>query len=193
MPAIGTVPKRNVYGENVYQRNDVPLTRAPIPSPFVRPWLPALAALVLVGASASAQAPDSARAAVVHTLSFGTRVRLDLLHAGMVEGRFTRGTDTILTLVRHDESTSIRLRDIERLWVRGRATGTGALVGAGVGIVAGVVYGLLIGQVACEPVDGGDCTTAEVAALTGLIGGAGGALAGAGIGLAIPVWRLRFP
>ena len=45
----------------------------------------------------------------------------------------------------------------------------------------------------CEPIDGGDCTAAEVAAVTGLIGGAGGAAVGLGVGFAIPVWRLRFP
>jgi len=129
----------------------------------------------------------------VLALELGQQVRLELTGNLRVEGRFALGSDTSVTLVRHDVPTQVRLPDVERLWVRGRATGRGALIGAGVGALAGILYGLLISEVACEPIDGGDCTAAEVAAVAGLLGGAGGALVGAGVGYAIPIWRLRFP
>jgi hypothetical protein len=110
-----------------------------------------------------------------------------------VEGQFVAANETIVTLSSHGATAQVPLLDLERLWVRQRATGRGALIGAGVGAVAGVIAGLLISSVACEPVDGGDCTAAEVAAVTGLVGGAGGGLIGAGVGSLIPVWRVRFP
>ncbi len=113
--------------------------------------------------------------------------------AARVEGQFVTATATTVTLTSHGVAAEVPLLDLERLWVRQRATGRGALIGAGFGVLVGVVGGLIISSVACEPVDGGDCTAAEVAALTGLLGGAGGAFIGAGIGFVIPVWRLRFP
>jgi len=123
----------------------------------------------------------------------GQLLRVEGARLGRLEGRFVAVDASTLTLTRDSTPTEIRLPDVERLWVRGRATGRGALIGAGIGIVAGAAYGLLIGSIACEPVDGGDCTSAEVAAVMGLLGGAGGAAVGAGVGYAIPIWRLRFP
>lgn len=149
--------------------------------------------LVIAGPPLAAQERDSARVAAVRSLEDGQRVRLDVARLGRLEGRFGFASDTTLTLRGQAEPTVVALRDVERLWTRGRRTGTGALVGAGVGLVAGAIYGFLIGGVACEPVDGGDCTRAEVAAVAGLLGGAAGAAVGAGVGYAVPVWRLRFP
>jgi len=126
-------------------------------------------------------------------MKVGQHVRVDVSQIGRVEGRFLVANGTTLTLARDDVPIQIRLPDIERLWVRGRATRKGAFIGAGVGVLVGIVGGLLISSVACEPIDGGDCTAAEVAAVTGLLGGAGGAVVGAAVGFAIPTWRLRFP
>jgi hypothetical protein len=95
----------------------------------------ALALLVLAPAPAGAQAQDTGRVAAVLALRLGQQVRLDLTGNRRVEGRFALGSDTSLTLVRHDVPTQVRLPDVERLWVRGRATGKGALIGAGVGHV----------------------------------------------------------
>jgi hypothetical protein len=95
----------------------------------------ALALLVLAPAHAGAQAQDTGRVAAVLALRLGQQVRLDLTGNRRVEGRFALGSDTSLTLVRHDVPTQVRLPDVERLWVRGRATGKGALIGAGVGHV----------------------------------------------------------
>ncbi|TFG47267.1 MAG: hypothetical protein E4H38_08500 [Gemmatimonadales bacterium] len=126
-------------------------------------------------------------------LRAGQQVRIEVARVGRVEGRLVIADDSALTLDRSAGPVQVRLLDIERLWVRGHSAGKGATIGAVVGVLAGVAGGLLLSTVACEPVDGGDCTAAEVAVVTGVLGGAGGAIVGAGIGLAIPVWRLRFP
>jgi hypothetical protein len=152
-----------------------------------------LALLTLAAVHQSADAQNTARVAAVRTLTLGQYVRVDLSRDGRVEGQFVAVTDTTATLTRGGVTTEVPLRDLERLWVRQRATGRGALIGAGLGLLVGVVGGLLISSVACEPVDGGNCTATEVAAVTGLVGGAGGVFIGAGVGFVIPVWRLRFP
>jgi len=131
--------------------------------------------------------------AVVHALGAGDAIRLDVSRSGRVEGRFIVATATTLTLTSHDSRVLVPLPDIERLWVQARATRKGAVIGAGVGALIGIVGGLLIGGVACEPVDGGDCTPAQVAATVGILGGGGGAALGAGVGFAFLRWRPRFP
>ena len=149
--------------------------------------------LVAAAQPASVLGQDGGRAEAVGSVSAGDSVRLDVAGLGQVEGRFVVSNSTTLTLASRGASTQVRLADLERLWVRGRATRNGAVIGSVAGLVVGIVGGLLISGVACDPVDGGDCTAAEVATVTGLLGGAGGAAVGAGIGFAIPVWRLRFP
>ena len=142
---------------------------------------------------AFAGAQDTARVTAVRTISLGQYVRADIVRLGRVEGRFVTATERTVTLTRQGVRTEVPLLDLERLWVRQRATGRGALVGAGIGVLVGIVGGLAISSVACEPVDGGDCSAAEVAVVTGLLSGAGGGVIGAGVGSLIPVWRLRFP
>lgn len=142
---------------------------------------------------AATQAQDSAQVAVVRSLLPGQTVRVDLAERGRLEGRFHSTTTQAVTLTVDTATTRFPVMDLERLWVRQSAAGRGALIGAGVGLLAGIVTGLIIGPIACEPVDGGDCTTGEVTLVTGLVGGAGGALLGAGTGLLIPIWKLRFP
>ncbi|MGE0352532.1 MAG: hypothetical protein AB7I33_15085 [Gemmatimonadales bacterium] len=79
--------------------------------------------------------------------------------------------------------------DIERVWVRSHSTKTGALVGGIGGLVGGVIFGVIVGGIACEPVDGGDCTTAGVAVLSGLVGAAAGTGVGALVGSLVPRWK----
>ena len=86
----------------------------------------------------------------------------------------------------------IQLPDINRLWVRGRYTKNGAWIGALVGAAFGIWLGMGVAD-ACD-IDGEPCfTRPEGATVGGLMFGAGGAVVGAGIGFAIPTWRLRFP
>lgn len=86
---------------------------------------------------------------------------------------------------------SVSLAEVDSVWVRGRATKTGMLVGAVTGAIAtGIFVGLVVSAV-CEV----DCENAGLeGGLVGFgIGAVGGALVGAAIGAAIPKWRLRFP
>jgi hypothetical protein len=85
--------------------------------------------------------------------------------------------------------------DVDSLWVRGRATWTGALVGAA---VATPLSALFV-SVVCIAYAGseGDGSTPDRCPWAGVvllsaIGGAGGALIGAGVGALVPKWRLRY-
>jgi hypothetical protein len=82
--------------------------------------------------------------------------------------------------------------EIDRLWVRGRATKQGAIIGGITGLLAGIGMGLFIGEVICNNEDCNADTGAAVVALGvggGLLGAGGGAL----IGSTIAKWHLRFP
>ena len=152
-------------------------------------------ALLMAGSlPSSLRGQDSGQAAAVRLINADAPVRLDASGLGRVQGRFIGSNSTSLTLsTGGGDSVQVPLADLERLWTRGRATRKGALIGSVGGALLGIVGGLLISEVACNPTDGGDCTAAEVAAATGLLGGVGGAVLGAWVGFAIPVWSLRFP
>ena len=83
---------------------------------------------------------------------------------------------------------------IEELHERGRATKTAAIVGA---VAGGVVGGYAV-AVACSigRADDGEIGNedqwADCALAGAAVGGAGGALVGAGIGSLIPKWHVRF-
>ena len=148
-----------------------------------------IASLLLALLPLGAQGQDADRAGVVAALETGQRVRLEVEGLGRVEGRFLTADEAAITFVAGEP---IRLPDINRLWVRGRHTKRGAWIGA----LVGVAFGIWIGTVAANAcdIDGEPCfTTAQAAAVGGLFSGAGGAFVGAGIGFAIPTWRLRFP
>jgi hypothetical protein len=130
------------------------------------------------------------QAAAVRTLEVGQRIRLDVTQLGRLEGFVVQTSESELTVAQGADPTRIGVTQIERLWVRGRATKTGALTGGIVGLVAGLAFGFLVGEVACAETD---CSNAEVAAVAGLLGAAGGTALGASIGLTIPKWHLRFP
>ncbi len=148
-----------------------------------------IASLLLVLLPLGAQGQDLDRAGVIAALEPGQLLRLDVEGLGRVEGRFLRADEAAITFA---VGEPIPLPDINRLWVRGRYTKNGAWIGA----LVGIAFGIWIGTVAADAcdIDGEPCfTTAEAAAVGGLLSGAGGAVVGAGIGFAIPTWRLRFP
>jgi hypothetical protein len=150
-------------------------------------------ALLIFAASpigALAQSPDPANA--VEAIEAGRQVRLDVAQMGLIEGRFLGADRTTLTLDRDGAPAQLQLGDIERVWERGRSTGRGAWIGAAVGVVAGVIVGVQLRGI-CKDDGIRTCTAGELAAVTGLVFGAGGAVVGAGIGFVIPTWRLRFP
>lgn len=141
---------------------------------------------VLLGAvsSGAAQGP---------LLTPGDRVRLQTVSAGLLEGVAAAASDQSVLLDRNGDRLEIARADIQKVWVRGRATKKGAIIGGIVGLAAGVTYGLLITRPESSPCDADNCTRAGVTAVSGAIGLAAGAGIGALIGSVIPRWRLRFP
>lgn len=124
---------------------------------------------------------EAGQRSVVRLQLQGTRVtgRLVALSAGAAQIEAVAGL------------RSVALAEVDSVWVRGRATRTGMLVGAVTGAIAtGIFVGLVVSAV-CEV----DCENAGLeGGLVGFgIGAVGGALVGAAIGAAIPKWRLRFP
>jgi hypothetical protein len=155
-----------------------------------RAGIAAVSAVILTAGAASAQESDSARARAVDAIRPGTWIRVVPRSGPATEGLFlVREGATVVW--RHDSVTNrLALADIDQLWVRGRATGTGAVVGGIAGGVLGIAVGLLIGEVVCN---NPDCNANTAVAVVGF--GAGGAVAGglvgAGIGSLIPRWRPR--
>ena len=114
-------------------------------------------------------------------------VRIQVPDLGRVQGRVGGLTASDLVLQNEGNSRSVRLAAIDTLWVRGRATKTGAIIGAVLGIGAGVFLGAL-GEALCEY----DCNHNYVLSGALIVGAMGGA-AGAVIGTAIPRWRRVYP
>ena len=159
---------------------------------MLTPTLPVLL-LILAASPIGVLAQNTDRESAVEAVKVGESVRLDVARIGRMEGLFLAANDSMFVLARNGESAQVQLGDIERLWVRGRSTGRGAWIGAAVGVVAGVIFGVALGKAFCSDDDGTFCTPAGIGAVTGLLFGAGGTVVGAGIGYAIPTWRLRFP
>ena len=114
-------------------------------------------------------------------------VRIQVPDLGRVSGRVNALTPNKLTLVTADRDRRVSLAAIDTLWVRGRRTKTGAIIGSIVGLGGGIFLGLLVDGL-CEY----DCGNGAPVTL-GILGAAAGAGAGALIGAAIPRWRKIFP
>jgi hypothetical protein len=160
----------------------------------VRAFTVASAVLLALPSHAGAQEPtDADRLAAVRGIDTGDYVRLQLESGPRVEGQLTVNNATSVTVSKDGVPVvEVPIPDIDGLWVRGRATGIGALIGGGVGLAAGVVFGLLIAEDFFDLAET-DGSTAGFAFVTGAIGGAGGALLGGLIGFAITKWDQRFP
>lgn len=123
-------------------------------------------------------------------LEAGDQIRVAFERQNRLRGRLLAVGRDSLELSVEGVPAGVALDAIDRVWSRGRAVGRGALIGGVAGFAVGAAYGLLIGEIACAETS---CTRLEVGAVSGLIVGAAGAGAGALVGLAIPVWRQRFP
>ena len=159
----------------------------------MKPRLLAVSALIaLPWHAVAAQNISPELAEVAELLQVGQHIRIATVMPGQLEGVLVSRQESELELVVASRSMQISLQDVDRLWVRGRATETGALVGFGVGTVLGAAAGLFVGEVIC---DDPDCqaNTAGAIATFGLLGAGVGVASGALIGRAIPSWRLRFP
>lgn len=85
--------------------------------------------------------------------------------------------------------TPFQVARVDSLWVRGHAIGTGAIIGAAV--MTPVSFGFWWWF--CDAVsEGSGCDAWGTVTGLALLGGAGGALIGAGIGAVVPKWHLRY-
>lgn len=115
-------------------------------------------------------------------------VRFSLPAMGRVSGRIANRWGDTLALASNGTRQVISLGSIDTLWVRGRATKTGAIVGGILGIAGGLFLGALADGL-CEY----DCQNSDYLVTGGLLGLAAGAGTGAIIGAAIPRWRKVYP
>ena len=141
----------------------------------------ALAAREVAGQEHTAGRALAARLAVVRT---GTTVRV-ALGARRLEGQLVSATSDSL----YFRTFTVPGAHLDAAWIRGRSTARGAWAG---GVIGGVSGALLLRALVLGLCDTADrCAEDELPAL-GIgfaLGGAGGAVVGAGIGAFVPRWR----
>ena len=147
----------------------------------------AAALLALVGEVAGQADPPTP----VAQLRRGQTVRVRLAHGPRLERRFVSVDSTPpSSMYLSQPDLVIPLTAIDSLWVKGRATLTGAIVGGLV--LGGLSFGT--GAVVCAAVhQGGECQDWGVVWGVALAGTAGGALFGAALGRLVVKWRLIHP
>ncbi|HEX9165563.1 MAG TPA: hypothetical protein VF862_06610 [Gemmatimonadales bacterium] len=146
--------------------------------------------LAVRGASSAlplrAQTVDSVLARQVERTSL-VRLRSE---GAVVTGRLIAIGSGVATLETETGRRAVSLSGVDTAWVRGRAAGTGAMIGGIAGAVGVGIFTAVVVHALCET---DDCETVGAGFVGGLIGGAGGALLGAGIGALIPKWKRRWP
>jgi len=127
--------------------------------------------------------------AALRTLKQGQTVRIRVHGGDRIESRIISVRAESLALWLDGASAPLDGAAIDSLWVRGRATSTGAIVGAVVTGAGSSAAGLAFCKAVSESASscGSDTTVPFF-----LAGAAGGALIGAAIGAGIPKWRLRY-
>ena len=154
-----------------------------------RAMLPVLSLLAVLSPPARAQGPlgAEARQVVFQRLADSQWVRLAGPGTSRVQGRLLARGPAELILASEPEAIRVPATAVDTVWTRGTSVKTGALVGA----LLGMGLGVALGVVACG--EDHDCAEGEAALALGGIGLGGGALIGAGIGLALPRWKRRYP
>jgi hypothetical protein len=139
--------------------------------------------------SARAQGPldAEARQAVFLSLADSQWVRLAGSGTGRSEGRLLDRGPAEVVLSSEPQPIRVPATSVDTVWTRGTSVKTGALVGA----LLGVGVGVALGVAACG--EQHDCSERDGALILGAMGLGGGALVGAGIGLALPTWHRRYP
>jgi len=145
----------------------------------------ALSTLVLVS-DLGGQAPLEA---AVRTLKPGQTVRIRVHGGGRIESRIRSLQAESLALQLVGDSAAFDVAAIDSLWVRGRATRTGAIAGAAVVGVASVAFW---GALCSGLSDAGGCKEWGRVTAYSVVGAGVGALIGAGVGASVPKWRLRY-
>ena len=158
--------------------------------PSVRGLLHVGIALIAVPASAVAQTTridTQAASAALARLHPESVVRIEAQGGRRVQGRFDGMSPTSIRVTFDGSGESVDLDQLTAVWVRGRHTKTGAIVGG----VGGLGLGLFVGYIANALCETDDCGNAYLLAPALFI--PAGALVGAAIGAAIPNWRRIIP
>lgn len=160
----------------------------------MRRWSGRAAVLAALGAaclptSLPAQSTPAGRDSAVAKLKTGQQIRLSAEGMARLVGRAGVSASDTLDFAQDDMVRRIPVLAIDTLWIRGRATSTGLIIGGIVGSAAGLLAAAY-GAASCEY----DCsaTGLEYAGVAAL-GAAAGAGVGALIGSAFPRWKRRFP
>jgi hypothetical protein len=157
---------------------------------------PSLRALLLVGI-ALAGVPASVVAQATRIDTRAASEALARLHpesvlrietqGRRVQGRLDGLSRTSIRVSFDGSGESVDLNQLTAVWVRGRHTKTGAIVGG----IGGLGLGLFVGYIANALCETDDCGDAYLLAPALFI--PAGALVGAAIGAAIPNWRRIIP
>jgi hypothetical protein len=108
------------------------------------------------------------------------------------EGRLLRASSQALTLARGDTERTLPLGGRDSVWVRGRATTPGAVVGGLAGLaLTGAAVALFYSV--CEDGTDDPCTGQQTFIPFGIVAVGGGALLGAAVGSLFPRWRRHYP
>jgi hypothetical protein len=119
----------------------------------------------------------------------GQTVRVKTIGGSRFVTRLGATDDDSIAVLAAQADTPFELARVDSLWVRGRAVGTGALVGAAAtALLSFGFYAWICTAVA----EGNGCDAWGTVTSFALATGAGGALIGAGVGALIPKWRLRY-
>jgi hypothetical protein len=114
-------------------------------------------------------------------------LRIEARDGRRVQGRFDGLSPTGIRVSFDGSGETVDLNQLTAVWVRGRHTKTGAIIGG----VGGLGLGLFIGYIANALCETDDCGSAYLLAPALFI--PAGALVGAAIGAAIPNWRRIIP
>jgi len=119
----------------------------------------------------------------------GQTVRVSTAGGSRFETRLGGAATAVPEDLFADAEVPFQAARVDSLWVRGHATWTGAIVGAAVATPVSFAFW---GWVCTMVGEGNGCDQWGGVSLMALVGGAGGALLGAGVGALIPKWRLRY-
>jgi len=157
---------------------------------------PSLRALILVWTTLTVPSSLVAQASRIDTQAASealarlhpeSMVRIEAQGGRRVQGRFEALSPTSIRVSFDGSRESVDLNHLTAVWVRGRRTKTGAIIGG----AAGLALGLYLGYIANALCETDDCGGAYVLAPALFI--PAGALVGGVIGAAIPNWRRIIP